>query len=315
MARTVLRSEQVDGEPDVSYDPYTLPDLPTTSPCDVPEHRRGWHFADSIDDRQRTECALCRKHWWTRYAQPIEGAPFTPYFVQCEAMGLSGRDRLEWLREQPVPAPGLLKTATRFNYWRKAGINPLWGHAGLDPWHVSNVESRAHALLSDRYEYRHKAGDGSAIFEFVSVDVYAFQSTWVTNQITDWRLANSRQSLAAARKLMMLYTDNAKVGDRSKHLPLLASRIRRDQTLFRHLYTRHVVEGVKLESVLSGAQDKMAELCGEQFGHYSTLDVWRKYRVAFDGLADCAGGKSRVFELLEILVSRIEQTGGTPLPT
>jgi hypothetical protein len=266
-----------------------------------------------------TECAECRKHWWTVQGKPADGPAFTPYFEQCDVMGLSGVDRIAWLRQQPAP-PGLLTRAKRFNYWRIPEVNPLWATRGIDSSAAETIAMEGHRHLSQVYEARHAAGDEDAIFEYMRRDVNAFQSPWVQTQVLAWRLENSGPSIALLKELMAAFTDNASRGDRAKHLGKLAAIIGRDQRIFRLLWERHEFAGDKLSGLIGddkapAGSTRRVDIAGESVSVHTAHEIWFEYSSEMGSLKDCAGSQDAVFDLLDVLRQRLTSAAGIELPT
>lgn len=201
------------------------------------------------------------------------------------------------------------RNAGRFTYWLYLSINPwaelLWApspelakslHLVSSPKDPLAADRVAHAILRDEYAERHEAGDPKAIFEYVSLDTWAFRAAWVVEQIETWR---DRDEFAKLQRLMKAYTK----GRGRTSLKELYNLITLDQAAF-HLIIKCKTQRVSLEDAIAKAAE------GDGRSEDSLKRVHQEYLPFYKSVVPSTLSDDEFFAELAKMASRLRPAQG-----
>jgi len=159
------------------------------------------------------------------------------------------------------------------------------------------ADRAAHIALSDDYETRYLRGESEAIFEYVSLDTWAFRASWVIEQIELWR---DRGEFTKLHRLMKRYT---------------RARGRTSSTEFHRIITR---DQANFESMLAycsaGMTSKKAiEMLADDlwngedaFKDENLRRVYREYRCVYDQAVPSRFSPEEFFAELSRMADRLK---------
>ena len=170
-----------------------------------------------------------------------------------------------------------IKGITRKNYWDYYTINPLL----TSNVPASDIDTFAHEELSADCHRLYVAGNIEVIFEYVKIDVSAFDEPWVVAAIKRWRLENTTESRAKYDRLMKAYVDTRGV------LPLQTTVdiILRDHKIFKAVLN-HQHQHPKMPLRTRGGRESIYALVGEiyKLGEETIEETYKLYKDKADEL-------------------------------